>query len=98
MEKSILSLVGFRLTRINFHTFSKFAIISYKPPEKYLNIVDFVAERLMKVKGICQRNQKNVYKIMIDIIDKGFKQRNSEDESIEMRVLKNEMISAIRLK
>ena len=97
MEKTILQLMGFRLTRMNYHSFTKFSICSYKPPEVFIKVVDFVAEKLLGVKGICQRDQQKVSKLMLNIIDKGFSDDSMNDEqSIEMRILKDEMIDAIK--
>ena len=97
MEKTILNLMGFRLTRMNFHSFTKFAIHCYKPPERFNKVVDFVAQKLLGIRGICQKDQRQVSKIMLDIIDKGFSHNSEDDDqSIDMKILKDEMINAIR--
>ena len=96
MEKTILDLMGFRLTRMNFHTYTKFSIFSYKPPERYIKVVDFIAEKLLGIKGICQRDQRKVSQLMINIIDQGFTEDISEDQSIDMSRLRTEMTEAIR--
>ena len=72
MESYILKIMDFRLTRMNFHSFAKFMVFPYSPPEDYLMCMSVVSTKLLAVKGCLHVDQIKFANNMLQIIEKGY--------------------------
>lgn len=98
MESYIVKIMDFRLTRMNFHSFAKFTVFPYSPPEDYLTCMSVVATKLLAVKGCLLVDQIKFANIMLQIIEKGYSEDaiNTDDADSETKDLTASMIRTLK--